>query len=108
MIHRGVEGQLRRLGLTGCYQGYLCLVYGALLVYGDPGLLEMPTKLLYPEVARLVQIQRSGVDQAIRTAIQVCVRRNPEGVAHMCGTDGLPSIPQFLLALAPYCGDNLR
>ena len=103
MIHSEVEGKLRSFGLTGCYQGYRCLVYAALLVHADPGALEMPSKLIYPEVARLCRIDIGSVDQAIRTAMQVCYRRSAPAVHAMCGTSALPSIQQFVAGLAACC-----
>ena len=96
MIHREVESKLRTLGLTGCYQGYACLVYAAMLVDREPEALEMPSKLIYPEIARLCRLTVGGVDQAIRTAIQVCCRRGGDEVSRMCGTEGTPSVEQFL------------
>lgn len=94
---------MRSLGLTGCYQGYSCLIYAALLVHQDPSTLEMPTKLLYPEVARQCHLTPGGVDQAIRTAIQVCCRCDLNRVAHLCGTTCLPTAQQFLTALVDSC-----
>lgn len=108
MIHREVESKLRTLGLTGCYQGYACLVYAAMLVDREPEALEMPSKLIYPEIARLCRLTVGGVDQAIRTAIQVCCRRGGDEVSRMCGTEGTPSVEQFLAGLASYCGGRQR
>lgn len=103
MIHSEVESKLRSFGLTGCYQGYRCLVYAALLVHADPAALEMPSKLIYPEVARLCRIDIGNVDQAIRTAVQVCYRHSAPEVRAMCATSALPSIQQFMAGLAAYC-----
>ncbi|HIT32406.1 MAG TPA: sporulation initiation factor Spo0A C-terminal domain-containing protein [Candidatus Enterenecus stercoripullorum] len=108
MIHRNVERKLRRLGLTGCYQGYNCLVYAAILIHQDPSMLELPTKLLYPEVAQRCHLTVNAVDRAIRTAILVCFRRSAPAVSCMCGTTGLPTVQQFLSGLSAYCGGRQR
>lgn len=105
MIHQALEGKLRSMGLTGCYQGYACLVHAALLVHQDPALLEMPTKLLYPQIARLCRLPHGGVDQAIRTAIQVCCRLSAQAVQDLCGTVN-PTVQQFLVGLSAYCGEG--
>ena len=108
MIHQELEKTLRAMGLTGCYQGYACLVYAAMLLQEDPTLLELPSKRLYPKVSRLCQITRGSVDQAIRTAIQVCFRRSPDAVSRLCGSDGMPRVQQFLSALANSCSGRQR
>ena len=108
MIHQHVERKLRSLGLTGCYQGYNCLVYAAILVHQDPSMLDLPTKLLYPEVAQRCHLAVNAVDQAIRTAILVCFHRNAPAVSRMCGTAGPPTIQQFLSGLSTYCGGRRR
>ena len=108
MIHREIESKLRTLGLTGCYQGYACLVYALMLASREPEALEMPSKLIYPEIARMCRLTVGGVDQAIRTAIHVCCRRNGEAVSRMCGTTGTPSVERFLSGLFSYCGGKQR
>ena len=80
-----------------------CLVQAVLLIRADPAMLDMPAKLLYPRLARLTGLSAGGVDRAIRTAIQVCCRHtHPQRPG-----DELPTVRQFLAALAEGSGGSL-
>ena len=103
MICPELENRLRSMGLTSRYQGYACLVQAVLLIRADPAMLDMPAKLLYPRLARLTGLSAGDVDRAIRTAIQVCCRRtHPQRSG-----DELPTVRQFLAALADGSGGSL-
>lgn len=96
MIDQRVERVLRSLGLSGVYQGYSCLTYAVLLIREDPRRLELVTKRLYPDLARLCGVSVGSVDSAIRTAIGVCCRRCGPKVARMCGVQRRPTVAQFI------------
>lgn len=99
MIHRELEDRLRRMGLNACYRGYAILIHGALLIRKDPDYLTMPSKLLYPKLGAMFSLTTSGVDQAIRTAIRVCLRTNAPEVERVCGV-AVPTVQQFLSGLS--------
>jgi hypothetical protein len=85
--------------LTSVYAGYDCLIQAVLLVNEDPSRLDLVTKWVYNDVARVRNMTPSGVDSAIRAAIRVCLRRNEEEVRRVCGVEGTPSVGKFIAAL---------
>ena len=96
MIDQRIEDKLRALGLTAVYEGYFCLIHAVQLAEEDPTRLNLPTKLLYPDVARLCGISAGQVDGTLRCAIRRCCRSNADAVALMCGTQEEPTVVQFI------------
>lgn len=98
MIDRRIEDKLRALGLTGVYQGYFCLIYAVQLAEEDSQRLTLPTKWLYPDIARMCGIALSQVDSALRSAIRRCCTTCSGEVARMCGTE-TPTVAGFIAGL---------
>lgn len=98
MIDREIEDLLRSLGLTAGYRGYLCTVHALRLLRQEPERLELISKRLYPDVAKLCRRSPGAVERAIHTAARQCGRRNSEELLRLCGP-GEPSAGQFLSGL---------
>lgn len=67
---------LQRLGIGARYRGYRYLALAVTMVMADENYLFLATKRLYPDVARAFDTTWSCVERDMRTAIQVCWRRN--------------------------------
>lgn len=99
IIDRAIEDKLRSLGLTGNYQGYHCLLHCTRLIQADRTYLDMPTKRLYPETARIFGVGPRAVETAMRTAIALCCTRCPDRVSQMCEGIARPTVTEFLRGL---------
>ncbi len=99
IIDLRIEDQLRRLGLNGCYYGYDCLIFAALKLEQDPAYLDQGIKALYVDVARLCHMSIKDVSSAISYAIRRCCDCSQAEVDRMCGTQGRPTVAQFLTGL---------
>ena len=100
MIDRRIEDRLRALGLTCVYEGYFCLVHAIRLAEENPQRLTLPSKWLYPDVARHCGMAVNQVDSALRAAIRRCCRTAPEEVAVLCGGNDNPTVVGFIAGLA--------
>ena len=67
-----VERELRNLCITGKYHGLSYLVSAIQQVVITPAKVKKLTTELYPEIASEFYTSPSGVEHAIRTAIQAC------------------------------------
>ena len=91
---------MRSFGVSRTYSGYRCLICALELIREDPECLLLPTKGIYPAVARRCGLTVGGVDSALRTAVGVCRRRSPERLARL-GADPEEelTVKQFLRLL---------
>ena len=72
-----VHRLLRQAGLSRTHRGYGYLVYSMELAREEPERLKLPTKGIYPAVARAFHTTPSGVDGGLRTAARLCRTRCP-------------------------------
>lgn len=91
---------VRSFGMTRKYSGYRCLICALELIREDPECLLLPTKGIYPVVARRCGLTVGGVDSALRTAVGVCCRKEPERMARLgADPEGTLTVKQFLCLL---------
>ena len=67
-----IETVVRRLGISGTYQGLECLVRGVALVLAQPWMVCAVTKELYPAIAREVGGTWRTVERNLRTVTAAC------------------------------------
>lgn len=98
MIDREIETLLHAMGLTAGYKGYLCTLHALRLLREEPDRLNLISKRLYPDVAKLCACSPGAVERAIHTAAGQCGRRNGGELLRLCGSEQ-PSAGQFLAGL---------
>ena len=67
---------LYRLGISANYNGFLQTAYAVELCRMEPERLQLVTKMVYPEVAKLCQTSCSAVERNIRTACEIAWKNN--------------------------------
>lgn len=90
---------LTSLGLTANYAGFNYMTYAIFLALDDPVRLHYITKLIYPDVAQMYKTGVKCVERSIRTACDICWKRNPQLICRMAGYQ-LPKKPSNSVFLA--------
>ena len=67
---------LYRLGIFANYNGFLQTAYAVELCRMEPERLQLVTKMVYPEVAKLCKTSCSAVERNIRTACEIAWKNN--------------------------------
>ena len=67
---------LYRLGISANYNGFLQTAYAVELCRAEPERLQLVTKMVYPDVAKLCATSCGAVERNIRTACEVAWKNN--------------------------------
>ena len=67
---------LYRLGISANYNGFLQTAYAVELCRMEPERLQLVTKMVYPEAAKLCKASCSAVERNIRTAGEIAWKNN--------------------------------
>ena len=92
---------LYRLGISANYNGFLQTAYAVELCRMEPERLQLVTKMVYPEVAKLCRTSSSAVERNIRTAGEIAWKNN-QCLLEQLARKSLPRKPhntQFLAIL---------
>lgn len=101
-----IHNLLNRLGITPNYLCFYQVVYAVHLASSQPELLEMVTKMLYPEVAKRCRCDYATVERNISAASKLAWRNNPQLLQALCGCEltRRPKPAAFLSILAQQIG----
>ena len=69
------ERLLRCLGVTGRLVGFLYTIYMVECVCNEPEQIQLSTKRLYPDTARLFKVSAASVERNLRTVVRTCWRQ---------------------------------
>lgn len=69
------ERLLRCLGVTGRLVGFRYTIYMVECVCNEPEQIQLITKRLYPDTARLFKVSAASVERNLRTVVRTCWRQ---------------------------------
>ena len=69
------ERLLRCLGVTGRLVGFRYTIYMVECVCNEPEQIQLITKRLYPDTARLFKVSAASVERTLRTVVRTCWRQ---------------------------------
>ncbi len=101
-----VTDMLIKLGIHASFSGYRYLRMAIMLAYGSPGMVQYPTKSLYPRIAKYCGTVPAVVERSCRRAIECTYSsRNGDRMAEFFrgrGIPGKPTCKEFILVIADY------
>lgn len=108
-----IAGVLRRIGVAPSMKGYRYLETAVALCIEDASYVHTPSGRLYPEVALRLGATPSGVERAIRTAIQTAwqnggIQSYAAVISDSALVDGRPTAGRLIACLAHACVQTMK
>lgn len=103
-----IQKLLYSIGLTPNYVGYQQMTIALKIAMQDPESLNLVTKRLYPETARICGTNWKAVERNIRTALHCSWKTSQHTLEQMAGHsfDTIPKPAQFLAILTHGLSDG--
>lgn len=73
---------LKLLGVPASLKGYRYLIKALTMELENPGAIDRMTKYMYPEIAKAFDTTASGVERAIRHAVEIVFDRTDPNVTY--------------------------